>query len=135
MKDLDTTTGAYVGLSVDYAQSLITNDGLKSKVVGSGKVIKEQNPGPYSTIPKEGTVILYTDNNPEIKQVTVPDFSNLSLAEVNQLAYEKGLNLCIKGSKVSEGGSYAKKQDIAAGTKVDPYTVVTVTFNQNNAIM
>ena len=135
MKELDTVAGAYVGLSVDYAQSLITNDGLKSKVVGSGKIIKEQNPGPYSTIPKDGTVILYTDADPKITQVTVPDFSNLSLGEVNQLAAETGLNLCIKGSKVSEGGSYAKKQDIAAGTKVDPYTVVTVTFNQNNAIM
>lgn len=135
MAELDTITDAYVGLGVDYAKTVLSNSHLKAEVVGTGDVVVAQNPSAYSTIPKDGTVILYTEEEPTIEQITVPDFANLTLSEANQLAADSRLNLCIKGSRVSDGGSYAKSQDVAAGTKVDPYTVVTVTFNQDNSIM
>lgn len=135
MTQLDTTTEAYVGLGVDYAKSVISDQKLKVQVVGEGDVVVAQNPAAYSTIPKDGTVILYTDEEAKIEQITVPDFTNMTLAEVNSLASENNLNICIKGSRVSDGVSYVKSQDIKAGTKVDPYTVVTVTFNQDNSIM
>lgn len=135
MAQLDTTTDAYVGMGVDYAKTLLDSSRLKYQIVGEGDVVMAQNPPAYSTIPKDGTVILYTDEEAQIEQITVPDFSNLTLAESNILAADSHLNLCIKGSRVSEGGSYAKSQDIAPGTKVDPYSVITVTFNQNNSIM
>ena len=135
MAELDTITDAYVGLGVDYAKTVLSSSRLKAEIVGNGDVVVAQNPSAYSTIPKDGTVILYTEEDPKIEQVTVPDFSNLTLSEANQLAIDSHLNLCIKGSRVSDGGSYAKSQDVAAGTKVDPYSVVTVTFNQDNSIM
>ena len=51
------------------------------------------------------------------------------------LAAEYDLNLRIEGSQGSDGASYAKSQDIKAGTQVEEYTVITVTFNQDNSIM
>ena len=39
------------------------------------------------------------------------------------------------GSSIDESMTYAKTQDIAAGTEVEPFTVVTVVFNQDNHIM
>ena len=135
MTQLDTTTDAYVGLGVDYAKTIIGERKLKAQVVGSGDVVVAQNPAAYSTIPKDGTVVLYTEDETKIEQITVPDFTNMTLAEVNSLAVENNLNICIKGSRVSDGVSYVKSQDVKAGTKVDPYTVVTVTFNQDNSIM
>ena len=132
--NLDTTTGAYVGATVEEAKSMVTDGKLKPVVIGSGKTIVAQNPGAYTTIPKDGVVVLYTEETP-VQKVLVPDFSNLSLTEVNQLAAECSLNISIKGSLSSEGRSYAKTQDIAPQTEVEPYTVVTVTFNQDNNIM
>lgn len=132
---LDTVTGAYVGAGVEEAEAAVTNDKLKPVVVGKGETVVAQNPPAYSTVPKDGTVVLYTEYDTEIKKVKVPDFSNLSLSEVNRIAAESQLNISIKGSLSSEGKSYAKKQDVPPDTEVDPYTVVVVTFNQDNSIM
>ena len=133
--NLDTTAGAYVGTATETARTEVVNDKLKPVIVGNGDVVVAQNPAPYSSIPKDGTVVLYTEEDPKITQVKVPDFAGKTLTEVNRLAAENDLNICIKGSLSSEGSTYAKTQDVAAGTKVDPYSVITVTFNQDNVIM
>ncbi len=133
--NLDTTAGAYVGASAKDAEGLVSADGLKSRIVGDGETVVAQNPSAYTTIPKDGTVILYTDLQGDPPKVKVPDFATLSLTEVNRIAAEANLNISIKGSLSSEGSSYAKTQDIPPGTEVEPYTVVTVTFNQDNNIM
>jgi len=39
------------------------------------------------------------------------------------------------GSNSEYTASYAKSQDIPPNTSVEPYTVVTVVFNQDNSIM
>lgn len=135
MTKLDTTTSVYYGMNVEQAESLVTSDGLKYKVVGNGNTVIAQNPSEYSTIPKDGTVVLYTDKASTEERVKVPDFTGCTLSEANVLASENNLNLCIEGSSLSNGTSYAKTQDIAVGKEVEPYTVVTVTFNQDNSIM
>ena len=59
----------------------------------------------------------------------------MTLTEVNRLAADLNLNISISGSLSSEGSSYAKTQDIAPDTEVPPFTVVKVTFNQDNSIL
>ena len=135
IKNLDTVTGAYVDMKVEDAEMQIKNSSLNVKVVGNGKTVTGQNPSAYSTIPKEGTVILYTENDKKRTEVVVPDFSNLSLTDANHLAAEHSLNICIEGSNASNSGAYVKKQDIEAGTSVERYSVITLTFNQDNSIM
>lgn len=135
IKDLDTSTGAYIDMKVEDAEILIKNSSLNVKVIGDGKTVVGQNPSAYSTIPKEGTVVLYTEKDEKRTEVVVPDFSNLSLTEANKLAADLSLNICIEGSNASDSGAYVKKQDIEKGTSVEIYTVVTLTFNQDNSIM
>lgn len=135
MTKLDTTTGAYYGMTVDEAKALVENDELKSVVVGEGENVIAQNPAAYTSIPTGGTVVLYTDEESTKKRVTVPDFTGKTLSEANVLAAEYNLNICISGSSFSEGIAYAKTQDIEPGTEVEQYTVITVTFNQDNSIM
>ncbi len=141
LDNLDTITSDYVGESVKDAASFVVNAHLKYKVVGSGNTVLAQNPPAYTTIPKQGTVILYTEEPKEGEEyaqdsmVKVPDFSNMTLTEVNRLAADLNLNISISGSLSSEGSSYAKTQDIAPDTEVPPFTVVKVTFNQDNSIL
>lgn len=135
VSNLDTTTNAYYGMDIESAKRLVKEDGLKPVVVGNGKNVISQNPSAYSSIPKDGTVVLYTDEASTKKRVTVPDFKGKTLSEANVLAAEYNLNLCIQGSSLSAGTSYAKSQDITEGTEVERYTVITVTFNQDNSIM
>ncbi len=124
----------YSEMTVDEAKKAIEEDGLNYKIVGSGKKVTAQNPQPYSSVPSEGTVVLYTDNK-RLDKVKVPDFNGCSIDDVNYLAAESELNLVIVGSSVGETQSFAKSQDIAAGKEVEPYSVVTVIFNQDNRIM
>ncbi len=135
IKNLDTVTGAYIDMTVEDAEMQIKNASLNVKVVGNGKTVTGQNPSAYSTIPKEGTVVLYTEKDEKRTEVVMPDFSNLSLTEANNLAAELSLNICIEGSHAGDSGAYVKEQDIEKGTNVEIYTVVTLTFNQDNSIM
>ena len=132
---LDTTTKAYVGIDLEDAKKQIEDDGLNYQVVGEGSSVVAQNPIAYTKIPKDGTVVLYTEDNSSKKMVKVPDFKNCTISEANNLAAEYNLNLSIEGSQGSEGVSYAKSQNIQPGTPVEEYTVITVTFNQDNSIM
>ena len=133
-EQLDTTVGVYDNMSVDEAKQKVENDGLRAEVVGDGNTVVAQNPAAYSSIPKEGTVVLYTDEKSRKQKVTVPDFRNCSLSDVNYLASTNDLNVCLSGSAVNDGDAYAKSQDIEPGTEVEPYTVVTVEFNEDNGI-
>ncbi len=133
-EQLDTTVGVYDNMSVDEAKQKVENDGLRAEVVGDGNTVVAQNPAAYSSIPKEGTVVLYTDEKSRKQKVTVPDFRNCSLSDVNYLASTNDLNVCLSGSAVNNGDAYAKSQDIEPGTEVEPYTVVTVEFNEDNGI-
>ncbi len=135
MTQLNTTTTNYDGMTIDQAKKKLEKEGLKAEVVGSGDKIIGQNPAPYNTIPKDGTVVLYTDEESKKRRVVVPDFKGCSLSDVNYLAASNNLNLCIMGSSAENAGSYAKSQDIEPNKEVEPYTVVTVVFNQDNRIM
>lgn len=134
-EQLDTTVGVYDSMSLDDAKQKVEDDGLRAEVVGDGNTVIAQNPAAYSTIPKEGTVVLYTDKESTKQKVTVPDFRNCSLSDVNYLASVNNLNVCLSGSAVNSSEAYAKSQDIEPGTEVEPYTVVTVEFNQDDSIM
>ncbi len=135
LKELDTVTGAYVDMKVEDAVMQIKNASLNAEVVGEGKTVVAQNPSAYTTIPKEGVVVLYTEKDLKHGEVNVPDFTNLSLAEANALATEYNLNICIEGTTSEDVGSYVKKQDVKVGSSVEAWSVVTLTFNQDNAIM
>ncbi len=133
-EQLDTTVGVYDDMSLDEAKNKVENDGLRAEVVGNGNTVIAQNPSAYSSIPKEGTVVLYTDEQSQKKKVKVPDFRNCSLSDVNYLAATNDLNVCLSGSAINNSQAYAKSQDIEPGTEVEPYTVITVEFNEDNGI-
>ena len=135
MEQLESTVETFTDTDVSDAKKKVEQAGLKAEIVGEGKTVIGQNPPAYSSIPKGGTVVLYTDEQSKNQKVKVPDFSNCSLSDVNYLASLNNLNVCIVGSSMGESQTYVKSQDIKAGTEVEPYTVVTVVFNQDNRIM
>ncbi len=129
----DTVTGSYMDMKISEASKQISNSGLQYVKVGDGDTVTAQNPTAYTTIPKGGTVVLYTDSSSK-KMSVVPDFSDCTMSEANALAIEHNLNLRIVGSQ-NEASAYAKSQDLSAGSQVEQYSVVTVTFNQDDAIL
>ena len=74
-------------------------------------------------------IVLYTDYDYETEYTEVPDFSGLSLWQVNQLAVNRGLNIRISGSSYGDSDIMAYQQDYDPGDEVEMGTFVTVWFH------
>ncbi len=131
LEKLDGKTPSVAGKTVAEAKNEIAKAGLSAKVYGEGKNVVSQVPAPNKSIPKNGTVVLFTDGTS--RTVTVPSLVNLSLSQVNQKAAEAGVNISMAGALTSSS-AVSSLQDIAVGTKVPPGTVVTVTFSEKNQV-
>lgn len=122
-----------IGKTVSEATNELTNNGLKILVKGSGDTVIAQTPDPGSSVPSGGTVVVYTDEASMNQTVTVPDFTNLSLSDVNYLAAQAGLNIKVTGAYNSSAAT-ARTQDYAAGEQIKPGTVITVNFVEEDTV-
>ena len=79
------------------AESKLAATGLgKPKVIGSGNTVVKQVPSAGSMIPRDGTVILYTEGDGD-KMVTVPNVIGLKPSIAKQRLESLNLNVVIKG--------------------------------------
>ena len=124
---LDRSVPQVTSKKVSVAKTTLTNAGLTYKVIGDGNTVVRQIPESGSTIPKNGTVWLYTENN-EPETTTVPDFMGKTVSQVNQLAEKAGINVVLSGISTGGGTASVSKQSATAGQKVPKGTVVTVEF-------
>ena len=116
-------------MGLDDAKELLTNAGFKVKVSGKGTKITDQLPKPGVQLSKDSTVLLYTEENPKIKMIKVPDVTGETIANARRIMREYGLNFeTIGAGQISTGGAYAVKQSIEPGTEVAPATVIGVQF-------
>ena len=130
LANMSRTTPDVTDKEVSVAENTIANSSLQSKVVGSGSTVIRQVPEAGTTIPKNGTVVLYTEDSTPQKAV-VPDFKDKTLSQANQAAVNAGINLQISGLTVNDGSDGEAKggsQSIPAGTEVEHGTVVEVEF-------
>ena len=126
-KKLETLTPEVLNKSVSDAKKLISDAGLDYTIIGSGDKVQKQMPAANSTIPKGGTVVLYTDKSTEKKQTTVPDFKGMTISEANRAATNAGINITISGATTD---ATAYEQEIAAGKKVEVGTIISVSFRE-----
>ena len=128
---LDMVSPSVVGLTIAEAQEKLRELGLYYDVVGDesdwdNKVV-EQIPESGSTVPKEGTVVLYTSGyDLDEAMVEVPDFFSDDLVNASYRAAVNGLQISVNGSR--DEGSAVMLQGIPAGDKVKQGTVITLTF-------
>lgn len=131
------STPSVTGKTVAQAQAAAQQSGLTAKVYGSGTTVVKQIPESGSTIPKEGTLVLFTDENSTSATATVPNLVGLSITEANRVAASYNINIQLTGASATLNGASSVKiqssaQDIKEGTKVKPGTIVTVTFIDKN---
>ena len=132
--ELSKSTPNVIGKSINDAKSILSNANLKSRVVGDGDTIVDQNPSSASNIPNNGTVVLYTEKGTK-KKVTVPDFKGLTIGEANRLATESGLNIEVTGNSLTSYGIVAYRQSTDAGKEVEAGSVITVSFKSTTSVL
>lgn len=121
------TTPSFVGMDVSSAKISAANNGFTTRVVGNGKKVESQVPSAGEAIPAGGVIVLYTEGDSEPEKVTVPDFTGLSVAEVNRLANKTGVNVIFSGP-TDTAGIKAYKQSVAAESLTDAGARITVYF-------
>ncbi len=131
LSKLSKATPDLVGKTVSAARSLASNEGLKVKIVGEGDTVISQMPAKSQTIPHGGVIVLYTEKDGKSEKTKVPDFSGLTVSQVNALAGEYCLNVVFSGP-TKEAGVKAYAQSIAKGVKVDIGSSITVNFKSEN---
>lgn len=125
---------AVAGKSVDEAKSQLSGLELKSRVVGNGNKVIKQTPTADSEIPRNGTVVLYTESDKE-QTVKVPDFTGLTISEANRVASSHNLNIRISGNDSTSANVVAYKQSESKDSEVAIGTVITVSFKSNHAVL
>ena len=134
--DGDTTKKATVSdvrdLDVSDAKEELISQGFKVKVSGKGAKVKDQLPKPGLQLSKNSIVLLYTEENSDVKTVTVPNLTGLSISDARDVLISRGLNFeTIGAGQNSGGGAYAVKQSIEPGSEVPSATVVGVEFRHS----
>lgn len=116
------------GMPLWQAKNTALASGLEIKAYGSGETVVSQLPAAGKLIPKGGIIVAYTDKAEENDTVTVPDFSNKTVIEVNELAAERSLNVIFSGP-AEETAVISYSQSLDAGTLVKAGTTLTVYFS------
>ena len=133
LSKISKSTPDLIGKTVNAAKSLASNQSLKVKIVGEGDTVISQMPAASQTIPHGGVIVLYTEKDAQSKKTKVPDFTGLTVSQVNSLAGEYCLNIVFSGP-TKEAGVKAYAQSIAKGVKVDIGSSITVSFKSENII-
>ena len=109
------------------ATNTLKSSGLKIITFGSGSTVTGQVPAAGESMPKDGTVIVYT-GGAQVVQCAVPNLNGLTPEQVNSTLAAANLNEKLVGIAQDDTGETAYEQDYAEGTKVNPGTVITVKF-------
>lgn len=133
-KNLSVATPNVIGSKISSAKSTLNSKNLKCKIVGNGSKVVRQSPSSSSTIPTNGTVVLYTEKGDK-NTVKVPDFTGLTVGEANTLAREYNLNIEIAGINKSAYNVVAYLQGTEKGSTVEAGSVITVTFKNTDSVL
>lgn len=117
-----------VGLSLTAAKAELGRTKHTYRIVGDGDEIIAQSPEAGRTTPKNGVIVLYTQENLPEETAVVPNFEGLTVAQANQLAVSRGFNIKISGSAFSTSSVVAYKQEYREGTELEMGSVITVYF-------
>ena len=117
-----------VGLSQADAIKLLQSKGLNYRVVGEGAAVTDQLPSQGGSIPGKSEVVLYLGAEKPTGQIAVPDLTRMTVSAAEKALTKLGLYLRPVGVTDYSDTTIATEQSIAAGTMVDPGTVVEVHF-------
>ncbi|MDE5576600.1 MAG: PASTA domain-containing protein [Oscillospiraceae bacterium] len=128
LEALGVTLPAVEGETVSIAKETLEALSLKVTVIGSGDKVVAQVPPRASSIPRNGRVVLYTEENYETEYTTVPNIIGYGLSDVNAILTNADLNFKVGDGAANHSGAKAYSQNYAEGNIVPKGTIIEVTF-------
>lgn len=128
LEALGVTLPAVEGETVSIAKETLEALSLKVTVIGNGDKVVAQVPARASSIPRNGRVVLYTEENYETQYTTVPNIIGYGLSDVNAILTNADLNFKVGDGAANHSGAKAYSQNYAEGNIVPKGTIIEVTF-------
>ena len=115
------------GKSAAEAEKILRESGFYLRIKGSGGKVVDQIPKAYTKLSANSTVVIYMEGTGAERSITVPKVTGMGAADASSTLINSGLNARIKGVS-GAGMAICSDQSPAAGTIVEPGTVVTIDF-------
>lgn len=128
LEALGITLPSVEGQDTEIAKETLESLNLQVTAVGGGSKVVAQVPTRGSSIPRNGKVILYTEENYETQYVTVPNIVGYGLSDVNAILTNADLNFKVGDGAANQSGAVAYSQNYAEGCVVPAGTIIEVTF-------
>lgn len=131
---MDAAVPYVLGMESQRAEARLNAEGFEVRYVGdttSGATVSTQIPASGSSIPKGSTVVLYFGSGTELESGTIPDVTNMTVAEANEKIVNAGFNIKISGGAADNANAVATAQYPLGGTEAYLGNVVEVTFQVN----
>ncbi len=122
-----------VGMTETEAAAALAERSLTYRVEGEGATVTDMTPTAGADVPGTSEIILYMGAEKPTEQVTVPDFTGMSVAQANQVAAENGLYILARGTDRATSDVSVTYQDIEAETQVERGTMITLEFTDHSA--
>ena len=121
------------GLTAAEAGRKLKETGLQAKTVGTGETVTGQLPSPGQIISGGSEVLLYLGEEPEKREVSVPDFTGMHRQQAMEAAGKLGLYLLVTGNKEVSPEVTVTAQSIPKDTRVPVGTAITLEFTDTKA--
>ncbi len=125
------TAPSVVGKTVSAAQNEISSAGFTVKVIGNGDTVLSQMPSPNSSLPADGVVVVYTEQDAQAVTAQVPSLTGMTISQANRAAVNAGFNIKIIGATYNNGEVVSYRQSLEEGTQAEIGSVITVYFKSS----
>ena len=116
------TVEDYAGLTLKEAEKQLKTLGLTAQTVGTGETVTGQIPMAGHVVPGNSQVLLYLGQQPENRQVTVPDFTGMTRQQASDAAGLLGLYILVTGNDAMDAvvtaQSAPKDSQVPVGTTI-----------------
>ena len=106
--------------TVSEAEKTLKEAGFKVKTYVDGDantiLVKEQNPKPGSSLPKNSIIVLYGEGTTTSTSVVVPDLKGMNASQATNALQTKNLNIYIEGSGTVITQDYMANEQVPEGT-------------------
>ena len=121
----------FSGLTEKEAAKELKSLGLTAESVGTGETVTAQIPSAGNTVPGNSQVLLYFGEVPEVRQVTVPDFSGMTRQQASEAAGLLGLYILVSGNDELDATVVAQSEE--KNTQVPVGTTIKLEFADTKA--
>lgn len=128
---MDCVVPYLIGLGTMNAEMALSAAGLSGEIIGNGSTIIKQMPANGNLVPRNGKVIIYTEDI-DYQKTLVPNVIGMSVSDVNKTLTNAGLNVRLAGGAVDNANAKAVSQSQMAGNNIYKGMVIEVSFVVND---